>query len=610
MSSSAIGKYYHFCPNCGSTVLDQRLKESLFCSNCLPEVESLNQIESNRPAWLYQKNVKLEKMSYVKDFFQELDQFINFFQKVSKKKIWSLQLSWSKRFLLKYSFSMIAPTWVWKTTWWMVAGAYVLHKGWKVYFILPTSLLATHTYERFVSLIQNSELNLNINLDDILLYSTSLKNKEKQKVKERIAKGDFRALFTTTNFLYKNFPLFENVKWKLDFIFVDDVDSLLKSAKNIDYILYLMGFDEKDIQIGYELMKLKYILVNLSEKNKKYFQILQKINQLQNALEKKKKSIKSILVVSSATAKPRSKKVNLLRELLWFEVWKVTSNLRNVVDLWYEKQANVLYEQFFSIYEKELKKVLNIFGNGILVFVPSDWWKSAVPAVAKKLQEYGFVVSTYDKINDDVIQDFREKKIQILVWIASYRNPLARWIDLPDIAKYAVFLGVPKFVFSPSIQSSPKVVLAIMLSLEKIAQKYDFEAKSEIQQAIYEFVPFLKKVQNYTLDYILSNSEYKEKFEKVQKFLQKILSDKEVVEILQKADEIVFDGKNFIIADVAAYLQASGRVSRMYPGWITKGIALTFLDNKKAFSNLQKKIRWFLDDVEFEKLEIGESVKG
>ncbi len=591
-----LAKYFNFCPNCGGIISDNRLKASLFCESCLKEIKS--EINIDKPLWYYQ-DVELINMKDIKNFFDKIDEFKDFFEKVLQKSIWSLQFSWAKRFFLGYSFSMIAPTGVWKTTWGLIMWLYNFLANKKVYYILPTNLLVEHTYKRFVTIAERNK----INLTDVIIYSSKLKKKEKEEVKQKIQKGNFKVLFTTTNFLYKNFLLFNNVMWNIDFIFVDDVDSLLKSWKNIDYVLKLLWFDDNDLQIWYELMKLKYMLITAKSNSKYYINLLKKVQKLQKDILNKRKKINSILVVSSATAKPRSKKINLLRELLWFEIGRVVSNLRNVVDLYIEKENQIWFESFFKSFWKEIEYYLSMFKNGILIYIPSDWWKDKIDFVVNYLNNLWYKSVSYEEITDEVIEKFRNKEIHILVGLASYRNPLTRWIDLPDIAKYAVFFWVPKFVFSPSIQSSVKVVLAIVLSLERIAQKYDFRFKSKIEKAIYEFVPFLKKIQNYTMDYILSNSQYEKKYKEVISFLEKVLADKEVIDILQKSDEIAFDWKNFIIADIAAYLQASGRVSRMYPWGLTKWISLILVDNRKAFQNLKKKIKWFVDEIKFEELK-------
>jgi reverse gyrase len=117
---------------------------------------------------------------------------------------------------------------------------------------------------------------------------------------------------------------------------------------------------KKLINKALELIKLK------SKKNKtdEDFKKIEEINQL---IQNKKKEINSVLVVSSATASPKSQRVKLFRELLDFEIGKPVFYLRNVVDVWTNKHSDeVLIE-----YVKKFKK-------GGLIFISSDKRKEEV----------------------------------------------------------------------------------------------------------------------------------------------------------------------------------------------------------------------------------------
>lgn len=67
-------------------------------------------------------------------------------------------------------------------------------------------------------------------------------------------KGDFQVLVTTSMFLYKNQEI---IPPDFSFIFVDDVDSFLKTAKNVDKVLYLLGFSSSEIKKALEVIALK-----------------------------------------------------------------------------------------------------------------------------------------------------------------------------------------------------------------------------------------------------------------------------------------------------------------------------------------------------------------
>ena len=206
-------------------------------------------------------------------------------------------------------------------------------------------------------------------------------------------------------------------------------------------------------------------------------------------------------------------------------------------------------------------------------------------------------------MNDEVIQKFRDWKIQILVWIASYRNPLARWIDLPDAIKYAIFWWVPKFIFNANLATNPRALIWVILNLNKILSN-KIKEDLDWEEKITWYLRFLNKISNYTKEYIQSREELKNKILEIYERIDSVIKNEEVKVQLIQSEDISFDGEHFIIADVAAYIQASWRTSRMYVGGLTKGLSIVFVDNKKAFNNLQKRMRWFYDDVKFEKLEI------
>ncbi len=48
----------------------------------------------------------------------------------------------------------------------------------------------------------------------------------------------------------------------------------------------------------------------------------------------------------------------------------------------------------------------------------------------------------------DNLDKYKSGEIPVVVGFASYRNPIARGVDLPDTIRYALFLGVPKLKFN------------------------------------------------------------------------------------------------------------------------------------------------------------------
>jgi reverse gyrase len=87
------------------------------------------------------------------------------------------------------------------------------------------------------------------------------------------------------------------------------------------------------------------------------------------------------------------------------------------------------------------------------------------------------------------------------------------------------------------------------------------------------------------------------------RFMNKVLKDPEVVDRLRKSKTITFGGREgeyfFIIPDATAYIQASGRTSRLYVGGLTKGLSVLVIDEEKAYNALLRDLKWLLETLEF-----------
>ncbi len=508
--------YKNTCPNCNSDISDLRLRKGLPCSKCYRFRDH------------YCKHVEsLKKLRSYCEFKDELENFISFF----KSKIaepWSLQIAWAKRVLLGRSFALLAPTGVGKTTFGIVVAQYL--KG-KRYLILPSRLLVEQIAEKL----------------NALAYHSKMKKKEREEVKERIKKGDFEILVTTSMFLWKNFDILR--KNTFDFIFVDDVDSVLKRDKNVDRLLYLLGYSQEEIELALELIKLK----SNWEKNKT------KIEEL----EKKIRKNKGLLLVSSATTRVKSKRVKLFRELLDFEVGATFLTLRNIEDI-YLKEGDII-------------ELIRKLGSGCLLFTLS---KEEVDKWVRKLNLAKIKAVSYENFGE-----FEQGKASVAVGIANVKNPLARGIDLPHLIRYVIFTGVPKFKLRLSVEDKSKL-FPLLVNLRELMEK---EEREKVDRFIYQL------------------KGKKANIEEIKKFLEQKLADKSFIDKIKKSKEITLAYENnelsIIIADVASYIQASGRCSRLFPGGISKGASFLFVDDEKAFNNLKKRIRWYYEDIDFKPIE-------
>ncbi|HIQ49421.1 MAG TPA: DEAD/DEAH box helicase, partial [Aquifex aeolicus] len=279
--------FENLCPNCGGEITSERLLRGIPCEKCLPEEVEREEV------------CRLVKEGNFKDFcnlLEELRNWETFFKEKLDTSPWSLQKSWARKVFLNRCFAMLAPTGVGKTTFGLSVASYLAEKQKRSYIILPTQLLVEQTAERLKK--------FGVNEEDVLVWG-KLSEKRKKLYKERIEKGDFKILISTSMFLYKNYEILPK---DFSFIFVDDVDSFLKTAKNVDKVLYLLGFSEEDINKAFELIKLK-------EKPKKTDGDWEDIRKKTEELKEIAKKRKGVLVVSSATGNPRSNRIKLFREL-------------------------------------------------------------------------------------------------------------------------------------------------------------------------------------------------------------------------------------------------------------------------------------------------------
>jgi len=533
----------NMCPNCGGDIDSTRLEKGLPCRKCLPDENlDLSGIASG----------KLKELMEVRRLEEEWSRF---FKDFIGSPAWSLQISWARKVFLKRSFALIAPTGIGKTSFGISMAAFLASKGRKAYIIVPTRILVEQIRERLERMIDSSW---------IIAFS-EMSEREKAEAKERLKKGDFRILISTSMFLYKNYEI---IPRPLDFVFVDDVDSFLKSAKNIDKSLYLINFDKEDIEKTLRFIKMRKGKENETE-------------ALHSEIKVISKKARGVIVVSSATSNPRTSRIRLYRELLGFEVGRPSFYIRNVIDAF-----------TFSREECELVEWVKKLGKGGLVFVSSDKGKDYVDHVVKLLSENGIRAMSYEELNEENLKKYEEGEIDVLVGISSYRNPLARGLDLPHVVKYTLFFGVPKIIVSLRIEENALHLLWLLASLRSVFSKN--EALKSILPKIDGWLRFLRRSASF-----LSRAY----LERIRSEILRLLEEETVLKTIESSKEISLrkteEGLVLVISDATAYLQASGRASRLYAQGLTKGFSLILVDDEKSFYHLQKKVRWFGEEINF-----------
>jgi len=568
--------YKSMCPNCGREITSERLEKGIVCEKCLPEEVLHEEVCDFIGYGLFER---------VCDLWEKTKEFNKFFENILKNPLWSVQETWASRFFLGISHALLAPTGIGKTTFGLILSKYLIEKeNKKVYLIFPTQMLVNQAYDRLIS--------FGVNPENIIAYTSKhAKTKKKQEeLKERIKGKDFKILLTTSMFLYKNIDIIP--KGIFNLVFVDDVDSILKSAKNIDKVLMILGFSEEDIEETLKFLKFKGKIFKNKQPTEKEFEIF---SNWQRKIEKISEKRKGVLIVSSATSNPKSKRVLLFRELLGFEVGRPSLTFRNITDVYEKKSVE-------SLWESSVEKIKE-FGNGGLVFLSSSETKDTLEKYIEFLKSKGIDAIHYENFWDR-IEDFKSGKAPVAVGFASYRNPLARGVDLPDVIRYALFIGVPKLMFNISIEERfTHLYYFLLIVIPFLVRKklIDFQTATKL----YKDINFLKIYAFTDINKLDKNKI--DRMKDIQKFALTLLKNKEIFEAIKNSSEITLKEENgefiLITADTTGYIQASGRTSRLYPGGLTKGLAYILSDDEKALYSLQKKVRWFSDDISIKPVE-------
>jgi len=507
---------------------------------------------------------KLQEYKKLWEFWEEYEEFSEFFKKATGNRMWALQEFWAKRLLKKESFAIVAPTGIGKTSFGIVACVYLARKGKRCYILLPTSLLVEQVRERMEEAIRRVGAEVSM-----AFYHSGLKGKKRKEMRERIEKKEYDILITTNRFLSKNFDILPS----FDMVFVDDVDSFLKSPRNIDKILILLGFPEEIVEKA---------LAG---------------EEVEEGIEH------GILIVSGATQRSRrTKRIKLFRKLLKFELGRKPEFLRNMKDFYKFVEEGRIKEETLSIVKK--------FGEGCLIFVPLHLGRDFAKEIHEFLQENGIRSYVYEKMEPNILDKFEKKEIDCLVGVASYASPLARGIDLPEWVRYTIFSGVPKFKIAlRKKEHNPSRLLIILKNLRDFFSEEERKEAEKLIQRLKKVVPRKKKILEK-----IEKGRAEDDFEKyvlnlvkeTQSFLGKVLTQ-EFLKKIEESDKILLkpeeEGLVLFIADPVAYIQASGRASRLFPGGVSRGVSILLVDERKAFNDLRKKCKFFVEDIEFEEYE-------
>jgi reverse gyrase len=567
------------CPNCRGPISDERLALGLPCDKCLPEGNLKEKFAKLCKILHETKRIKELKI------YCEVNEKVNYFKQVFKKVLntspSSLQIGWAKRFFLGESFAIVAPTGTGKTTFGLITS---LLSSSRSLIIVPTKVLVNQTYEKLVS-YQEKISDSQIKNKKILAYTGKIRQKG------TLETGDFHIFVCTSAFMHKNFKLLNALNFS--FIFIDDVDSFLKSSKNVDNLFLLLGFTQEDIELALK-----------KNKNEEDYSELLKIK------EEHKRRLKQ-LVISSATLKPRTNRVLLFQNLLGFEITRFVSTLRKVMDTYLPVEIPQAFSSKDEIFKKLLEKaglLVEKLGKGGLIFVEESFGRNYVEETAEYLRGKGIKAISYLKAKEEeLLELLKKEKAEVAVGLCHLGNPLVRGVDLPEVLRYAIFLGVPKHTF-PLVKGekfelsiSPQFLYNLLLSLMPL-----FEEEERLTAISH--INYLKRYLALKEEQVPNYEGLYKKVLSIKEFLEKKLNTPEFIKKLEESDEVFLERDEkgnylVIVGNSGSYLQASGRVSRLTTRGLLPGLSVILVDNFKALRSLQKRLRFYLgEEVELKKV--------
>ncbi|MEM3716524.1 MAG: reverse gyrase [Candidatus Bathyarchaeia archaeon] len=576
--------YRGMCPNCGGDISDLELLNFGVCSKCLPT--PITDADKEKIYLELVKSNRIGEYAKVLELDFELKKFSEFFKSLIGSRPWALQEVWAKRVLMGRSFSIVAPTGIGKTHFGLIMALFLARKGKKSYIIVPTSLLVKHLLDRVSVFLQKLAELEGVNLTVIGYYS-GMRRKECEEVINRIINRDFSILITTDRFLYNRFDIIKDVSF--DFIFVDDVDSFLKSPKNIDKVVFLMGFTPEDVERA------------LKEEEEPSTGTENPASARSFGMNRGK-----VLIVSGATLRgKRTKRIKIFRRLFGFEPGFSPEFVRNIANFYIEPEKDV---------KEEVVEIIRRHGPGCLVFVPQVRGIDYAREITAALREAGIGSFVYERMSPKMLEKFVNGEYAVLAGVASNRSPLARGLDLPETIRYVVFAGVPRREIRVRIdECSPQKILTLLKALSPFFEEKFSREAAPVISALSRIVPVSKDVidkireadeKNIELDGFLG---YVQKVVKeARRLLVKMMEDEDLKKVIERLDvDVKIEGKEYVLfmPDVAGYVQASGRSSRFYAMGISRGISIVVVDDKKAFHGLSKRIQLATDE-EFERYDL------
>lgn len=557
--------YMSLCPNCGSNISSLRLMSGLACERCLPEDVRVNGLEELVRS--LKERGTLKHLSSVERLLAEFKAVSDIFRTAVGSEPMGPQRSWIVRALRGESFAIIAPPGLGKTTFGIIMSLYFSSISKKSLMIFPTKTLVGQVVQKI------QEMSKNMERPPLLSYYLSGMNQSKRdEMDKTLSSGDFDIFVSTSRYVIDHIDELSRLEY--NYLFVDDVDAVLKSGKSSVTILKLMGFSPQDIDRTKELLK------SAREGDTSVFDEIKKIRE--NSLKDR------VAIFSSATI-TRSNPV--FTSLMGFRPGSTLIYLRNVVD------SYLISKDTFTPSVELVKRL----GPGGLVFVPVDKGTQYAQELASELNKW-MKASAITSSNSRKLEEFESGQIDVLVGVATHYGLLVRGIDIPWRVRYAIFAGIPKFRFRLGEVMHPLAMLRVLTLLSLVLKDQEVSRVLRIVRARLRrtspaaLVMLAKSIREGTI----SDQYFIKAYEIVNKYLQDISI---LNKIAQLGDLSISDG-TISIPDYLTYVQASGRTSRLYGSRLTTGLSIVIVDDETLFEQLKKKLSLVLDEIRWHPLDL------
>lgn len=599
--ASVKALFEDMCPNCGGEITDDRLRYGLPCEKCLPNADNLKKLHGVLSMKEFHRAIAdalrevgtLSGYEEVVKMDEASSSFSSFFESITGEKPWREQELWAVRVLNGESFALIAPPGVGKSVFSEVMALFMASRGKRVIYVTPTTLLASQVSSK----LRVFSKELGIKVGEI---SSSVSKKDSGKPSDDV-------VVLTSAGLRVHFG--ELSAFRFDIAFVDDVDAVLRSSKNVERLLMLLGYtrDELDTAMKYAFKRISAF--RLARRDPEASRnALREAEELRRQLPRRSAQV----VLSSATAKPKGKGALLLGSLLGMEVEGGLGGTRNVVDV--KLRGDLVVTTI-----EEVKRL----GPGGLVFVSHDLGSGFAKQLTDSALAAGLKVGYAEgRKSVKLMSRFEKGEVHALIGMASYYGPLVRGLDLPVAVRYALFVGVPKFMFKISgDETNPFRISQILWELgsaldDQKAKKLASEIRRMLRplsQEEFRRVENLVKANEYSID---SDEQVKDKGEGgdyLRQLLSKIKEAKEelsslfskpgAIDALKRSPRLLIKEKGgslyLVVPDLMTYLQASGRTSRIGKEGFTTGISEVVIDDEAAMAALERQAKLYFQDVQW-----------